>query len=70
MAPAAGFANHLGQFSPGALGGVIERTQNGNGGWNEPPAAPKERAMRQHRKLLPWIVVIVTLKVKVTIARR
>jgi len=26
--------------------------------------------MEKHRKLLPWIVVIVTIKVKVTITRR
>ncbi len=30
----------------------------------------KESAMRTHRRLLPWIMVILTVKVKVVIHRR
>jgi hypothetical protein len=30
----------------------------------------EERAMDEHRKLLPWIVVIVTVRVKIIVHRR
>jgi len=48
----------------------MKRDQNRNGGWIGHPPHPKERTMVAHRKLLPWIVVIVSIKAKLTIARR
>jgi hypothetical protein len=48
----------------------MERGQNGNGGWKGHPPQPKERTMNHHRKLLPAIMIIVTVKIKVTITRR